>query len=59
MALDYGLPIVKQLMEQHNDGAEFNSEEDKGTCFVLWPPQHQKIKKDHGIKDNTSSVWHS
>lgn len=33
-----GLPIVKQIMEQHNGGVEINSKQGKGTEVILWLP---------------------
>ncbi len=33
-----GLPLVKEIMEQHGGGAEITSEEGRGTEVVLWLP---------------------
>ena len=33
-----GLPIVKQIMEQHGGGVEITSEKNVGTQVVLWLP---------------------
>ena len=34
-----GLPVVKQIMEQHSGGVEIESEEDRGTRVCLWLPK--------------------
>ncbi len=34
-----GLPMVKQIMEQHSGGIEINSENGRGTCVTLWLPR--------------------
>ncbi len=33
-----GLPMVKQIMEQHGGGVEITSQEERGTEVVLWLP---------------------
>ena len=33
-----GLPVVKQIMEQHGSGIEIESEEGRGTRVCLWRP---------------------
>ena len=33
-----GLPIVKNIMEQHGGGIEIDSEADAGTTVMLWLP---------------------
>jgi signal transduction histidine kinase len=33
-----GLPVVKQIMEQHGGGIEIESEEGRGTRVCLWLP---------------------
>ena len=33
-----GLPVVKQIMEQHGGGIEIESEEGRGTWVCLWLP---------------------
>ncbi len=41
-----GLPIVKQIMEQHNGDIEIQSEADKGTTAILWLPVTQAEGSD-------------
>ncbi len=36
-----GLPVVKQIMEQHGGGIEIESEEGRGTRVYLWLPHSQ------------------
>jgi len=36
-----GLPVVKQIMEQHQGGVEIESEEGRGTRVCLWLPHDQ------------------
>ncbi len=31
-----GLPVVKQIMEQHGGGIEIETEEGRGTAVCLW-----------------------
>ena len=33
-----GLPMVKQILEQHGGGVDVTSKPGKGTRFVLWVP---------------------
>jgi signal transduction histidine kinase len=33
-----GLPVVKQIMEQHGGGVSIDTHEGQGTCFTLWLP---------------------
>jgi signal transduction histidine kinase len=33
-----GLPVVKQIMEQHGGGIEIESEQGRGTRVCLWLP---------------------
>ena len=33
-----GMPVVKQIMEQHGGGIEVETGEGRGTTFVLWLP---------------------
>jgi signal transduction histidine kinase len=33
-----GLPLVRQIMEQHSGGVEVHDSEEGGACFVLWLP---------------------
>ena len=33
-----GMPVVKQIMEQHGGGVEVETGEGRGTTFVLWLP---------------------
>ncbi len=40
-----GLPIVKQIMEQHGGGIEITSEHGSGTRVVLWLPLEQNATK--------------
>jgi len=34
-----GMPVVKQIMEQHDGGIEIDTEADKGTTVTLWLPK--------------------
>lgn len=40
-----GLPVVKQIMEQHGGGIEISSETDIGTKVTLWLPSTLNISK--------------
>ena len=33
-----GMPLVRQVMEQHGGGVEITNEEGRGTEVVLWLP---------------------
>ncbi|MDH5600687.1 MAG: PAS domain S-box protein, partial [Gammaproteobacteria bacterium] len=37
-----GMPVVKQIMEQHDGGIDVKSEEGKGTTMTLWLPSGLK-----------------
>ncbi|MCZ6860697.1 MAG: HAMP domain-containing sensor histidine kinase, partial [Alphaproteobacteria bacterium] len=46
-----GLPIVKQIMEQHDGGIEITCEHGSGTRVVLWLPLGQSTTKTkNGVK---------
>jgi PAS domain S-box-containing protein len=38
-----GLPVVKQIMEQHGGGIEIESEEGRGTRAILWLPANKSV----------------
>ncbi|MCA9432253.1 MAG: hypothetical protein KC940_17205, partial [Candidatus Omnitrophica bacterium] len=40
-----GLPIVSQIMEQHEGGLELKSEVGKGTTATLWLPLVRTAKR--------------
>jgi len=44
--VDLGLPIVKQIMEQHGGSIEIKSKKGHGTCVNLKLPIHQNLKKN-------------
>ena len=39
-----GMPMVKQIMEQHDGGIEIYTEEGKGTTVVLWLPKKIELE---------------
>ena len=41
-----GLPLVKQIMEQHGGGVEITSQEERGTEVVLWLPLAAEARGD-------------
>ena len=41
-----GLPLVKQIMEQHGGGVEITSQEERGTEVVLWLPSAAEARGD-------------
>ena len=41
-----GLPIVKQIVEQHGGGVEIDSEEGAGTRITLWLPARGVPSRD-------------
>jgi signal transduction histidine kinase len=41
-----GLPMVKQIMEQHGGGVEITSQEERGTEVVLWLPLANEAQRD-------------
>ena len=41
-----GLPMVKQIMEQHGGGVEITSQEERGTEVVLWLPSAAEARGD-------------
>ncbi len=48
-----GMPVVKQIMEQHGGGIEVASEQGKGTTIVLWLPV---MVKNKGIANDSSLI---
>lgn len=40
-----GLPIVKQIMEQHEGGIEITSRQGRGTQVLLWLPLRRAKRK--------------
>ena len=47
-----GLPVVKQIMEQHGGGIEIASEENVGTRVTLWLPISLTLNKKQHIKSS-------
>jgi signal transduction histidine kinase len=41
-----GIPIIKNIMEEHHGGIEFQSKEGKGTTVTLWLPIPKLKEKD-------------
>ena len=41
-----GLPMVKQIMEQHGGGVDITSREERGTEVVLWLPLAAEARGD-------------
>jgi len=44
-----GMPVVKQIMEQHGGGIEIDSEEGKGTSVTLWLPGSKSEQDARGV----------
>jgi signal transduction histidine kinase len=41
-----GLPVVNQIMEQHDGGIEIESEDGRGTKVCLWLPGSQSVQEN-------------
>jgi len=50
-----GLPVVKQIMEQHGGGVSIDTNEDRGTCFTLSLPLTGR-KESEGLPQPETTV---
>ena len=52
MEQDYGLAIVKEILDQNDSKIDMKSELGKGTEVVIRIPTVQKSKKENNTKEN-------
>ena len=46
-----GMPVVKQIMEQHDGGVEIDTEVGRGTSVTLWLPRKSVAENDEGTEN--------